>query len=183
MNTKRTLQYVLLLVLCFLAGCGAALALHIIDARNEAITPISGGQTIDFTEYGFTLTVPDGYSLANYTANNHAEGGTALFSGCAFLEQNELYIYCYANENGDQLSDYTEKELVSYYMQAGAQDVRLRTLGGRRFLDYTAAVQNGNQIEIWRTYETWDSTHQVVFETRMSADDALPILATLTFTE
>ncbi|MBP3657481.1 MAG: hypothetical protein J6K32_12415 [Clostridia bacterium] len=181
MNRKYFLQYVLSLVVCFLAGCAIALGLRLYDAHSETVTPIAGGQTIDFSEYGFILTVPDSYSMADYTTNNHAEGGEALFAGCVFGDGHELYIFCYDNASGDRLDSYGEQEVVSHYIAAGAQDVRLRTLGGRRFLQYSAIVQNGDAIETWHTYETWDESHQISFETRMSAQDALPILATITF--
>ena len=67
-------------------------------------------------------------------------------------------------------------------MNAGATDVRLRTLGGRRFICYRATVDREDGVETWDTYETWDGDIQLTFETRMSPGDVLPILATITFT-
>ena len=142
---KSTIQYILALIACFAVGCGIALGLNAYDRHSERITPISGGQTVDFSAYGFTLTVPDDFSLNDYTTNNAAEGGNALFAGCA-------------------------------------TDVRLRTLGGRRFICYRATVDRGDGEETWDTYETWDGDIQLTFETRMSPGDVLPILATIAFT-
>lgn len=106
--------------------------LNAYDQHNERITPIAEGQTIDFSAYGFSLTVPDDFALNDYTTNNAAEGGNALFAGCAYGELGELYIFCYTNESGDALSNHKAQDVVTYYMNAGATDVRMRTLGGRR---------------------------------------------------
>lgn len=56
MNSKTILQYTAAIVVCFLIGCGIALGLNAYDRHNERITPITGGQTIDFSAYGFSLT-------------------------------------------------------------------------------------------------------------------------------
>lgn len=181
MNRKNIFSYAAALLLCFAVGCAAALALRALDAKDAAIAPIDGGQTLDFTEYGFTLTVPGGFALSDYTTNNHAEGGDALFAGCAHAPGSELYIYCYPNGEGDAITDYREQELVDYYVSAGADDVRLRELGGRRFVCYAATVQLGDEAQRWYLYETWDAHHQVTFETQLPAQDALPILKTLFF--
>ena len=93
---KSTVQYILALIVCFTVGCGIALGLNAYDKNAERITPIAGGQTIDFSAYGFTLTVPDDFALNDYTTNNAAEGGNALFAGCAYGDIGELYIFCYA---------------------------------------------------------------------------------------
>ena len=163
---KSTVQYILALVICFAVGCGIALGLNAYDKNAERITPLSGGQTIDFSAYGFTLTVPDDFAMNDYTTNNAAEGGNALFAGCAY----------------DELRQYGEQEVVTYYMNAGATDVRMRTLGGRRFICYRATVNGQDGEETWDTYETWNEDIQISFETRMNPDDVLPILATITFT-
>lgn len=183
MRKKDILSYVAALALCFAAGCAIALTLRALDARDEAVAPLPGGQTIDFTEYGFTLTVPDGYSLNDYTTGNHAEGGDALFAGCAYAQGDELYIYCYENESGDSVSDYDPQELYTYYMTSGASEVRLRELGGRRFVCYEALAQAAGETQRWYLYETWDARHQLTFETRMSPSAVLPILATLAFSD
>ena len=181
MNSKTILQYTAAIVVCFLIGCSIALGLNAYDRHNERITPITGGQTIDFSAYGFSLTVPDDFALNDYTTNNAAEGGNALFAGCAYGELGELYIFCYTNESGDALSQYKAQDVVTYYMNAGATDVRMRTLGGRDFICYRAIVQTGDGEETWDTYETWDGDIQISFETRMAPQDVLPILATITF--
>ena len=96
---KSTVQYILALVICFAVGCGIALGLNAYDKNAERITPLSGGQTIVFSAYGFTLTVPDDFAMNDYTTNNAAEGGNALFAGCAYGEIGELYIFCYTNDS------------------------------------------------------------------------------------
>lgn len=182
MNKKSVIQYILAVVLFFLIGCGVAIGLNTYDQYHERITPISDGQTIDFSAYGFSLTVPDDFALNDYTTNNSAEGGNALFAGCAYGEVGELYIFCYANESGDNLSQYKAQDVVRYYMSSGATDVRMRTLGGRSFICYRATVETSNGEETWDTYETWDNDIQISFETRIDPEDVLPILATLSFT-
>lgn len=168
---KSTVQYILALVICFAVGCGIALGLNAYDKNAERITPLSGGQTIDFSAYGFTLTVPDDFAMNDYTTNNAAEGGNALFAGCAYGEIGELYIFCYTNDSGDELRQYGEQEVVTYYMNAGATDVRMRTLGGRRFICYRATVNGQDGEETWDTYETWNEDIQISFETRMNPDE------------
>ena len=46
---KSTIQYILALIACFAVGCGIALGLNAYDRHSERITPISGGQTVDFS--------------------------------------------------------------------------------------------------------------------------------------
>ena len=60
---KSTVQYIAALIVCFAVGCGIALGLNAYDRSAERITPISGGQTIDFSAYGFTLTVPEDFPV------------------------------------------------------------------------------------------------------------------------
>lgn len=181
MNKKNVLQYIAALVCCFLVGCGIALGLQAYDKHTDDINPIENGQTIDFSAYGFNLTVPEDFSLNDYTTNNQAEGGKALFAGCTYGTAGELYLFCYENESHDDLSSYSQKEVISYYMQAGMEDVRMRTLGGRPFITYRAIVQRDDTLEDWYTYETWDEDIQISFETRMTPAQVLPILTTLTF--
>jgi len=182
MKNKTAIRFLAALLCCFLFGCGASLGLYLYDQHFDMPAPLSSGQTIDFSAYGFTLTVPDGYALNDYTTNNFSEGGDALFAGCAYGGGEELYIYCYANAQGDALSAYSEQELVSHYTAAGAKEVRTRTLGGRRFICYRAEIYTENGIETWDTYETWDESMHVVFETRMNPWTVLPMLQTITFT-
>lgn len=181
MNKKTILHFIAAMAACFAIGCAMAGVVHLYDLTFDTPAPITGGQTIDFSAYGFTLTVPDGYALNDYTTSNFAEGGNALFAGCAYYEGNELYIYCYKNEAGDDLSDYPEQDIVTHYTSAGAVDVRFRTLGERPFICYTVSVLGDEGTETWYTYETWDEGHQLVFETRMSPSAALPILGTIAF--
>lgn len=182
MKKRPVLLYILSLIAFFLLGCVVALGLYTYDKYTEHITPLEGGQAIDFSAYGFALTVPDGYSLNDYTANNHAEGGSALFAGCAYAEGEELYIFCYENESGDNLAAYEERDVVSHYMSAGATNVRMRTLGGRPFIGYLMSVTTPEGEELWYTYETWDEGLQITFETQMAESAVLPILATIDFT-
>lgn len=182
MNTKPVLLYILSLIAFFLLGCVIALGLYTYDTCAQHITPLQGGQTIDFSAYGFSLTVPEGYSLNDYTTNNHAEGGSALFAGCAYTEGEELYLFCYENESGDNLADYEEQQVVSYYMSAGATHVRMRTFGDRPFIEYLMSVDTPEGEELWYTYETWNEDIQITFETQMAQSAVLPILATIRFT-
>ena len=62
MSTRHKLLYAASVAACFLIGCIAALALQAYDAREASPTPLPEGQTIDFSAYGFTLTVPETYS-------------------------------------------------------------------------------------------------------------------------
>ena len=110
------------------------------------------------------------------------EGGDALFAGCAYGEGQELYLYCYANEQGDNMESYSEQEMVNYYTTAGAREVRMRTFGGRRFICYRWDIPTENGYETWDTYETWNEDIHLVFETRMNPWVALAILQTITFT-
>ena len=181
MNKKTVFKFIAALLCCFLFGCTAVLVIHLYDSHFDMPEKLTGGQTIDFSAYGFTLTVPDDYALNDYTANNFAEGGDALFAGCAYGGGDELYIYCYDNPQRDALSSYSEQTLVSHYMSAGAKEVRMRTLGERPFICYRAQVSAQNGIEAWDTYETWDEDFHLVFETRMNPWDVLPILQTITF--
>ncbi len=183
MKTKPFLQFLAAMLCCLLLGCAIALGIHLYDRQFDLPARLSGGQTIDFSAYGFTLTVPDGYALNDYTTNNFAEGGDALFAGCAYDGAgSELYIYCYANPEGDAIEEHEESVLVSHYMSAGASEVRTRTLGGRRFICYRVEVEMEDGPQIWDTYETWDASTHLVFETRMHPRDVLPALQTITFT-
>lgn len=184
MTRKDKIGAIISVIIFFILGCGAALTLHLIDRREAAVAPMPQGQTIDFSSYGFTLTVPDGNALNDYTANNRAEGDVAVFAGCTYDEAGqELYIFCYVNEARDNILAYPEQELVTHYMRAGAKDVRIRIFGGRRFVCYTADVQTPEGVQSWHTYETWDEDIQLTFETRMEQKDVLPILSTLVFTQ
>lgn len=179
MNKKSILLYVLALAGCFAAGCVLAAALRFADGLE--VKPISGGQTLDFSRYGFSMAIPQDYALTDNTQANLEGGGNALYAGTISGKGRTLHLFCYANETGDSLAGYGEQELVSYYMGMGANEVRTRTLGGRRFICYRATAATDEGDELWDTYETWDESLQLTFETQMPPRLVLPILATLSF--
>ena len=179
---KHVFLYVLALILCFALGFGATLILKTLDSRP--IEPLEGGQTLDFSSFGFTLRAPESAILRDHTEDNLSEGGDALYAGSITTEEDGvLYVFCYENLSGDSLSGYTDQEVVTHYMSAGATDVRMRTFGGRPFIGYRASIVGTDGEQLWDTYETWDEKLQITFETRMTPEDVLPILATLTFSD
>lgn len=180
MNRKNVLLYLAALAGCFLFGCAVAFALRAADMRE--IAPLSGGKPLDLTAFGFTMDVPQDFVLIDHTQENAASGGSALFAAAIGSETEALYLFCYANDAGDCLSDYPEQDVVAYYMNAGASEVRTRDFGGRRFICYRAIVSGEDgQAQQWDTYETWDETLQITFETQLPPQDALAILATIAF--
>ncbi|MBE5799561.1 MAG: hypothetical protein E7321_06385 [Clostridiales bacterium] len=176
---KNAVLYILALLGCFLLGCGGALCLKMIDSRT--ITPLSGGQTWDQSAFGFTMRVPEDAAIFDHTRENAELGGNALYAGSSTGKDGALYLFCYANETGDRLSDYPDQDVVSYYMNAGASSVRTRMIAGRRFVCYRAHVLTEEGEQAWDTYETWDETLQITFETQMDESVVLSILATLEF--
>ncbi len=180
MNRKNILLYLLALVACFLLGLCLAFGLRALDARQ--ITPLSGGQTLDFADFGFTLRVPEDAIVRDHTQEALDSGEDVLYAGSFTTEAHgALYLYCKENAERDSLTDYSEREVVRYYMRAGATQVRTRDFGGRRFICYRASVVGPAGEELWDTYETWDERVQITFETRMNPGDVLPILATIDF--
>lgn len=180
MNKKNALLYCAALICCFALGFCATLILKSIDSKP--IEPLEGGQTLDFSNFGFTMRVPENAILRDHTEDNMNEGGDALYAGSITTEEDGvLYVFCYENLSGDSLSEYSEQEVVTHYMNAGATDVRMRDFGGKRFISYRAAILGTDGEQRWDTYETWDEKLQITFETRMHPDVALPILATLAF--
>ena len=177
MNKKSILQYLGALAVCFLLGCCGALVLSRIDA--QPIRPLEGGQTLALT--GFSIRVPEDYVIEDLTQVNHEEGGNALYCASLRNAQDTLLVYCYQNDTGDRLDSYDEQALVTHYMRQGAAQVRTRTLGGRRFICYRASVEAMNGTQEWDTYETWDETLQIAFETQMPPARVLSILATIQF--
>jgi len=176
---KDTLLYIAALVGCFLIGCCVTLGFRYTDTRE--IRPMKGGQTWDLSQFGFSMRVPEDASILDHTHENAALGGSALYAGSANGKDGALYLFCYENEEGDSLSDYPDQELVSYYMNAGATSVRTRIIGGRRFICYRAVVLTEEGEQAWDTYETWDETLQISFETQIQPDVVLPILSTIEF--
>ena len=176
---KDTLLYIAALVGCFLIGCCVTLGFRYADSQE--IKPMKGGQSWDLTQFSFHMRVPEDAELLDHTQENAALGGNALYAGSAAGKSGTLYLFCYENEEGDRLSDYPDQELVTYYMNAGATSVRTRIIGGRRFICYRAVVLTEEGEQTWDTYETWDETLQISFETQMQPDVVLPILATIKF--
>lgn len=177
---KNTLLYLLALLGCFLLGCAVSLGLSLLD--SQTIKPMQGGQTWDLSAFGFTMRVPEDAVLGDHTRENAEMGGSALFSGSAEGRDGTLYLFCYENETGDRLADYPDQDVVSYYMSAGATSVRTRVIGGRKFICYRAVVLTEDGEQTWDTYETWDETLQISFETQMNERLFLPMLATIEFT-
>lgn len=176
---KDTLLYILALLGCFLLGCAIALGLKTADSQE--IKPLKGGQLWDLSVFGVSLRVPQDAVIADHTRENAELGGNALYAGSAAGRDGTLYLFCYENEAGDSLSDYPDQDVVSYYMSAGATSVRTRILGGRRFICYRAVVLTDEGEQTWDTYETWDQTLQISFETQMPPDVVLPMLASIEF--
>ena len=176
---RNTCVYILALALCFAVGCSVTLGLRYIDARE--IKPISGGQTWNLSTFGFTMRVPVDAVIADHTRENEETGGHALYAGSSAGKDGTLYLFCYENESGDRLDSYADQDVVSYYMGAGASSVRTRIISGRKFICYRAHVLTEDGEQAWDTYETWDETLQVSFETQMDESVVLPILATIEF--
>ena len=182
MNRKNILQYILALIVCFLLGMALALGLRALDMRT--IAPLEGGQTLEFTDFGFTMRVPETAVLRDHTEENYQNGGDALYAGSITTQEDGvLYVFCYENAALDNILSYPQKELIHHYMSAGATDVRMREFGSRSFVCYRAAITGPAGPELWDTYETWNETVQITFETRMSPDTALPLLFTMDFAD
>jgi len=176
---KDILLYIAALIACFLIGCLVTLGFRLADSQE--IKPMNGGQVWNLSRFGFSMRVPDDAVIADHTAENAALGGNALYAGSAAGKDGTLYLFCYENEECDSISDYPDQDLVTYYMNAGASSVRTRIIGDRRFICYRAIVLTEEGEQAWDTYETWDETLQISFETQMQPDVVLPILATLEF--
>ena len=180
MDKKDVRAYLITLIVCFFIGIAVALSLYALDRRE--IVPLSGGQTLQYADFGFTLHVPEGAVVRDHTQENYEAGGDALYAGSITTQEDGvLYLYCYENAAHDSLEGYREQEVVTHYMSRGATQVRMRELGGRRFVCYRASVLGPAGEELWDTYETWDERLQITFETRMAPRKVLPILAALEF--
>ncbi len=176
---KNTILYILALIVCFCIGCGAALFMQHIDSQE--IKPLSGGQVWDLSMFGLRLRVPEDAVISDHSRENAELGGNALYAGSSAGKDGTLYLFCYENETGDRLDSYDDQDVVSYYMSAGASSVRTRIIAGRKFVCYRAHVLTEEGEQAWDTYETWDETLQVSFETQMDESVVLPILATIDF--
>ena len=182
MNKKNTLLYILTLVVCFLFGLLFTLGLRMMDMRS--VKPLQGGQTLAYTDFGFTMRVPETSIVRDHTEENYQGGADALYAGSITTQEDGvLYLFCYENTEHDNLAAHDERDVVAHYMSAGATQVRTREFGGRRFICYRASILGPDGEELWDTYETWDERLQITFETRMSPDNVLPILATIVFSE
>ena len=182
MTKKNVLLYLLALIVCFLLGLFLALGLRALDMRK--IEPISGGQQLDFTDFGFTMRVPASAIVRDHTLESEENGDSTLYaSSFTTQEDGVLYLFCYENVQRDSLKNHSEKDVVAHYMSAGANEVRMRDFGGRRFICYRASVLGPDGEELWDTYETWNERVQITFETRMQPSKVLPILATIEFSE
>lgn len=180
MNKKNVFQYILALIACFLLGIALASFLRMLDSRK--IEPLSGGQTLDFADFGFSMHVPESAIVRDHTLDNLEAGGDALYAGSITTQEDGvLYLFCYENAAADSLENHRKQDVVSHYMSAGATNVRIRDFGGRPFVCYRASVLGTDGEQLWDTYETWNERVQISFETRMSSNDVLPILATLDF--
>lgn len=179
---KKVILYILSLIIFFLLGFGATLILKTID--SQPIRPLEGGQILDFSNFGFTMRAPESAILRDHTQDNQIDGGDALYAGSITTEEDGvLYVFCYENLSGDSLDGYSDQEVVTHYMNAGATDVRMREFGGRPFIGYRASILGTDGEQLWDTYETWNEKLQITFETRMRPETVLPILATLTFSD
>ena len=176
---KNTILYILALLLCFAVGCGVTLALRYVDAQE--IKPLSGGQIWDLSTFGFSMRVPEDAVITDHTRENAELGGEALYAGSSAGKDGTLYLFCYENGTGDRLDSYDDQDVVTHYMSAGASSVRTRILNGRKFICYRAHVLTEEGEQAWDTYETWDETLQISFETQMDESIVLPILSTIEF--
>lgn len=172
MNKTNILRYIAALFAFFAIGCAAALLLWRLDLRDEAIAPLQDGQTAAFS--GFSLTLPPEAEVLRDI--DGADGG-ALDHAVIVLGDGLIRFAAYENETHERIEDIDAQALITQYTRAGASDARLRTLGGRRFIEY--AVTTGGAR--YTLYETWDARSQLIFETDLPARDVLPILASIAF--
>lgn len=180
MNTRHALQYILALIVCFFLGLALALGMRMLDMKR--IEPLSGGQTLDYADFGFSIRVPDTAIVRDHTIESQQNGDDALYAGSITTQEDGvLYLFCYENAAHDSLQNHKEQDVVTHYMRAGATQVRTREFGGKRFICYRASILGPAGEELWDTYETWDERVQITFETRMAPGYVLPILATLDF--
>lgn len=174
MNRKNVLSFLAALVTVLALSSAAALLLREYDRRADTVVPLAEGQQLSFPQAGFSLTVPEG---AEIVENGTADG--ALYAASIVMENGYLRFAAYENATGERIESLDAQQLVTQYTRAGAQDVRLRTLTNRVFIEY-AILTNAPDARRYLLFETWDERVQLVFETELSARDVLPILATIT---
>ena len=176
MNRKNVLSYLLALCVLFAVGSAAALLLREYDRRAEDVTPLAEGRQLSFPLCGFALTVPEDAQVLEADP-----GDGALYAASIVMEEGVLRFAAYENGTGVRIGELDAQQLVTQYVQAGAGDVRLRTLGDRLFIGYTVALGGADGTSRrYALYETWDERIQLIFETDMDERAALPILASIT---
>ena len=176
MNRKNVCAYLLALCALFAVSCGAALLLREYDRRAEAVAPLTEGRQVSFPLCGFALTLPEDAEMLEADP-----GDGALYAASIVTVEGMLRFAAYENETGERIGELDAQQLVIQYMQAGAGDVRLRTLGDRLFIGYTVALSGADGTSRrYALYETWDERIQLIFETDMDERTALPILASIT---
>lgn len=173
MNKTSILRYIAALFAFFAVGCAGALLLWQLDLRGEAVAPLTDGQTAAFS--GFSLTLPPEAEVLRDDVSG-AEGG-ALDHAVIVLDGGLIRFAAYENETHERIEDIDAQALITQYTRAGAIDPRLRTLGGRRFIEYAVSLDGAR----YTLYETWDARSQLIFETDLDARDVLPILASIAF--
>ena len=176
MNRKNVLSYLLALCVLFAVGSAAALLLREYDRRAEDIAPLAEGRQLSFPLCGFALTVPEDAQVLEADP-----GDGALYAASIVMEKGVLRFAAYENETGERIETLDAQQLVTRYASAGAEDVRLRTLGGRLFIEYAVTLDSeAAQARRCLLFETWDEHVQLIFETDLSERGALPILASIT---
>lgn len=176
MNRKNVCTYLLALCVLFALSCGAALLLREYDRRAEAVAPLAEGRQVSFPLCGFSLTVPEDAEVLEADP-----GDGALYAATIVTAEGVLRFAAYENETGERIGELDAQQLVTQYVQAGAEDVRLRTLGERLFIGYTVTLSGADGTSRrYALYETWDERIQLIFETDLSERAALPILASIT---
>ena len=180
MKKNDVIRYCLALAACFLIGCGAVLALSYMDSHEY--TPLEGGKSVEFADFGFTLSVPEEYRVFDQTQASLDAGNDVLYAGMIGQGEDLFYLYCYENAVGDSLADHKPGDVVAHYMNAGAADVRMREFDGVPFICYRAEIlTEEGETQRWDSYETWNERVQIVFETQTAPASILPILATIDF--
>lgn len=180
MNKKNVLLYMLALIAAFVVGCGGAFILRYIDEHE--ITPLEGGKTIEFADFGLSMSIPEDFRVFDETQASLDAGSDVLYAGRIGQGEDILHLYCYENAIGDDLANHKTQDVVAHYMSAGATQVRMREFGGVPFICYRAEVlTEEGETQIWDSYETWNARVQIVFETQTAPNAILPILATIDF--
>ena len=178
MNKKNVMQYLAAVFACFILGCGVTLILRQVDLSDENILPLTEGTTASFPLSGFTLLLPDEAQVL-YTSDNTS---TALEHATLVIGDSLIRFASFSNTTRDRIDALDPQTLITEYTHAGAEDARLRTLGGRRFIQYAVTLTGEDGVSHrYLTFETWDEDNHLIFETEMNARDVLPLLASIAF--